>query len=550
MKVLVTGATGFVGTYVLRQLLEDDHEVRALVRPDSESKLGDLADRVEVVQGDITQPETLQGQFDGCDAVIHLVGILLNEDARRGITFERIHLDGARNVIDAAKAGGVKRFILMSANGAKPREDAVSAYQWTKFEAEEHLKQSGMAYVIFRPSAIFGQPGPGQPEFMSELGKSLLSIPLVPLPLFREGLPSIAQLVKGLSPFARRWQQQLTRNGTTAEMQPVAVENVAEGMVKALDSKVATGKTYSVAGRDRYRWGEILDLIGAARGRRRPRWKAIVPAFCLRILMTIPGIRALLPITEDALNMLLEGNVCSEVEFVRDFDVKLIPCNVATLAYLRSGAYAPMSASSPTSVTTASPGKFILRHYPVPQPNTGIGLAKFGMWVFLASEVMFFTGLIGAYIILRNAAPTWPLPSERLSLGLTAGMTFLLVVSSMTLVLALSGLQHGKRKKFLLFWGLTTVFGATFVGLQAYEWSHFLAHSGPGTDLFWAVFFTLTGFHGAHVTFGVLALVIVFVKALRGKYTATSHNTVENTGLYWHFVDLVWIILFTIIYLI
>ena len=195
MKVFVTGATGFVGTYVVRRLLDAEHEVRVLVRPGSDAKLGDVADRVEVVHGDVTNAETLVGQLDGCEAVIHLVGVLLREDARHGASFEKIHLEGARHVIDAAKAAGVTRFVLMSANGAKPREDAISAYQWTKYEAEEYLKQSGMDYVILRPSVIFGRPGPGQPEFATELSGSLLRIPLIPLPLFREGMPTLAQCV-------------------------------------------------------------------------------------------------------------------------------------------------------------------------------------------------------------------------------------------------------------------------------------------------------------------------------------------------------------------
>ena len=107
MKVFLTGSTGFVGSYVLRAMLEAGHEVRALTRPGSESRLtapsNDVADHLEIVRGDITQPATLDGLLDGCDAVVHLVGII-REDSRSGSTFERVHLDGARNVIDAAKA--------------------------------------------------------------------------------------------------------------------------------------------------------------------------------------------------------------------------------------------------------------------------------------------------------------------------------------------------------------------------------------------------------------------------------------------------------------
>jgi NADH dehydrogenase len=552
MKVFVTGATGFVGGYILRELLANDHDVTVLVRPGSEQRLNVLLDRVTVAYGDITQPDTLSGKLDGCDAVIHLVGII-REAPEVGITFERIHLDGAKHVIDAAKAAGVKRFILMSANGVKPRDEARSAYQWTKYEAEEYLKRSELEYVIFRPSVVFGKPSSGQPEFVSQLAKDMFGLPgFLPLPLFKEGLPSLASVVKGLFPFARKWQQDLSRNGATFEMQPVAVENVAEAFVKALTEPVAKNKTYAVGGPDRFRWGELLDTISYGLGRRKPRWKMPMPAFFIRILLNIGFLRSLLPISRDQLDMLTEGNVCNELPFFRDFNIKAIRFTPENIAYVGSGAYTPMSTSvgavSLSSRSRRQGGKWIVYHHAVPPSNTGVSLPKFGMWVFLASEVMFFTGLIGGYIVVRNAMPTWPHPTD-LNLGLVASMTFILIMSSMTLVLGLSGVQAGKQGKFKLFLGLTILFGAVFVGLQAVEWNHFLHHHLPKDDKFWAFFYTLTGFHGAHVSLGVIALIAIFVQALRGKYSAAKHNAVEVTGLYWHFVDLVWIILFTILYL-
>ncbi|MBM3213791.1 NAD-dependent epimerase/dehydratase family protein [Candidatus Poribacteria bacterium] len=551
MKVFLTGATGFVGSYVLRELLSAGHDVRVLLRRGSESKLGELADRVEVVHGDITQADTLTPGLDGVEAVVHLVGIL-REVPDAGVTFQRIHLEGAKNVIDAAKSAGVKRFLLMSANGAKPRADASSAYQWTKFEAEEHLRQSGMDYTIFRPSVVFGKPSKGQPEFVSQLAKDMFGLPgIIPLPLFREGLPSLAALVKGFVPFARRWQESLARDGSPFELQPVAIENLAEGIVKSLAVDAAKGKTYEVGGKARFRWGELLDVIGAGLGRSKPRWKAPVPAFLIRILLSIRFLRRLLPITRDQLDMLMEGNVCNELPFFRDLEVKAIPFTPQNIAYAGSGAYQPMNVSAAVAVASSSRrrgGKWVVYHHPIPPSNTGVSLAKFGMWVFLASEVMFFTGLIGAYIVVRNATPQWPRPTD-LNLGLVASMTFILIMSSMTLVLGLSGVQENKQGKFRVFLGLTILFGSIFVGLQAYEWAHFLAHHKPMENQFWGFFYTLTGFHGAHVTIGVIMLAALFVRALRGKYTAARHNAVEMVGLYWHFVDLVWIILFTILYL-
>ncbi|MGH7565385.1 MAG: cytochrome c oxidase subunit 3 [Gemmatimonadota bacterium] len=185
---------------------------------------------------------------------------------------------------------------------------------------------------------------------------------------------------------------------------------------------------------------------------------------------------------------------------------------------------------------------------------------KLGMWVFLLSEVMFFSSLIGAYIILRFAHPEqWAEPNQVLAVPLTGFNTFMLICSSVTMVKAFAAIEHGDQaglKKWLI---ATIILGASFVGIQVYEYIH-LAHEGfvpsvagyaaEGGPLYGSTFYTMTGFHGAHVTIGVLALIFTTVKAFRGKYSAEDYGGVEIMGLYWHFVDLVWIILFTIVYLI
>jgi heme/copper-type cytochrome/quinol oxidase subunit 3 len=185
---------------------------------------------------------------------------------------------------------------------------------------------------------------------------------------------------------------------------------------------------------------------------------------------------------------------------------------------------------------------------------------KLGMWVFLLSEVMFFSSLIGAYIILRFANPEqWAEPNQVLAVPLTGFNTFMLICSSVTMVKAFAAIEHGDQaglKKWLI---ATIILGASFVGIQVYEYIH-LAHEGfvpsvagyaaEGGPLYGSTFYTMTGFHGAHVTIGVLALIFTAVKAFRGQYSAEDYGGVEIMGLYWHFVDLVWIILFTIVYLI
>jgi len=198
---------------------------------------------------------------------------------------------------------------------------------------------------------------------------------------------------------------------------------------------------------------------------------------------------------------------------------------------------------------------------------------KLGMWVFLLSEVMFFTSLIGAYIILRFAHPDqFANPGVVLSVPLTAFNTFVLICSSVSMVKAFAAIEKGDQRGLKMWLLVTVLLGTFFVSVQVVEYIklasegfvpvaslyHAVARTGPlagteqmvGGPLYGATFYTMTGFHGAHVTIGVLCLWFVFWKAWKGEYTANEYGGVEIIGLYWHFVDLVWILLFTLVYLI
>ncbi|HEX9663027.1 MAG TPA: cytochrome c oxidase subunit 3 [Candidatus Binatia bacterium] len=185
-------------------------------------------------------------------------------------------------------------------------------------------------------------------------------------------------------------------------------------------------------------------------------------------------------------------------------------------------------------------------------PLTPESWGKLGMWLFLAGDAMSFGGLIVGYGILRHASTKWPVPAEVLGINLTALMTFVLIVSSVTMVLSLSAIQQGDRAKFNKFMGLTILGGLFFLGCQAYEWTHLLHDVLPkynlsfSKDLFATTFFVLTGFHGMHVSGGVIYNICVFLAVNRGRYEAKH---VEIAALYWHFVDLVWILIFTFVYL-
>ena len=193
---------------------------------------------------------------------------------------------------------------------------------------------------------------------------------------------------------------------------------------------------------------------------------------------------------------------------------------------------------------------------PAESPLTPESWGKLGMWIFLAGDAMSFGGLLAAYGALRYGSPDWPLPSHVLGIALTGFMTLLLICSSVTMVKGLAALQDGDRKGLCRFLALTILGGATFLGMQAFEWTHLIERglgltANPwGASQFGTTFFILTGFHGCHVFAGVVYLSAVLTKALRGGYSPTDYNGVEMVGLYWHFVDLVWILVFTFVYLV
>jgi len=182
--------------------------------------------------------------------------------------------------------------------------------------------------------------------------------------------------------------------------------------------------------------------------------------------------------------------------------------------------------------------------------STGLPNRKLLMWAFIGSECMLFGSLIITYLVYRGRSIVGPYPEELLNIPFITVTTFVLLMSSLTMVLALAAVQRNDMRQGKLWLLMTALLGLVFLSGQVYEFSHFV-HEGLGltTNLFGASFFLLTGTHGAHVFVGVIWLTTLFVLAVRGKLTSANAETVEITGLYWHFVDVVWIVLFTIIYL-
>jgi heme/copper-type cytochrome/quinol oxidase subunit 3 len=186
-----------------------------------------------------------------------------------------------------------------------------------------------------------------------------------------------------------------------------------------------------------------------------------------------------------------------------------------------------------------------------PHTSTGLDNTKMAMWAFLGSECLFFGSMITSYLLYRNNVVAGPKPHEIYDIPYTSVSSFVLLMSSLTMVLALAAIQRGDHKG-LRAWLLATAFlGLVFIGGQIYEFTTFVNEGLTlSTSAFGSAFFMLTGFHGAHVTVGILMLLSLFGLSVAGRLEQEDARKVELIGLYWHFVDIVWIVIFTVVYLI
>jgi cytochrome c oxidase subunit 3/cytochrome o ubiquinol oxidase subunit 3 len=200
-----------------------------------------------------------------------------------------------------------------------------------------------------------------------------------------------------------------------------------------------------------------------------------------------------------------------------------------------------------------------VEHADHPPSSTGLDSRKLLMWLFLASDCMFFGSLIAMYMINRGEAERMflagqgvgPVPHEILDIPYTSISAFVLLMSSLTMVLALASIQRGNQRGLRIWLSATAALGLVFLGGQFFEFTAFYREGlGLTTNMFSTSFFTLTGFHGAHVTIGVIWLISIVIVSLRGGMRQDQSMNVEIAGLYWHFVDIVWIVIFTLVYLI
>ncbi|MEX0690818.1 MAG: cytochrome c oxidase subunit 3 [Gemmatimonadales bacterium] len=183
--------------------------------------------------------------------------------------------------------------------------------------------------------------------------------------------------------------------------------------------------------------------------------------------------------------------------------------------------------------------------------STGLDSRKIAFWAFIGSECLLFGTLISTYLVYQGRSVVGPTTHEILNIPLTSVSTFVLLFSSLAMVLGLAGVQRAHPMMARVWIGVTALMGLVFLSFQVYEFRHFVAHGlGFTTNLFGSTFFTLTGFHGAHVFVGVVWLTTLLVRSFQGKLGPEKATQVEIAGLYWHFVDVVWIVIFTVVYLI
>ena len=183
--------------------------------------------------------------------------------------------------------------------------------------------------------------------------------------------------------------------------------------------------------------------------------------------------------------------------------------------------------------------------------STGLSNNKLAMWLFLGSECLLFGGLISTYMLYRGRSEGGPGPNQIFDIPLTSVSSFILLMSSLTMVLAVNSAKRNDQRNTNLWLTITAALGALFVGGQVYEFTAFYQEGlGYTTSLFGSSFYTLTGFHGVHVSLGIIMLLVLVGIITRDRITGDRAEVVELVGLYWHFVDVVWVVIFTLVYLI
>lgn len=278
MNVFVAGGTGYIGNYIIDQLLKDGHRVRALVRKGSGPKLRSTS--VEAIPGDLSDPGSLNNALEGCSAVIYGVG-LIREFPAQGITFELAHVTGVRRLAEKAQRAGIRRWIHLSANGVHP--DTPDGYRRTKYRAEEFIKVQNLDYTILRPSVVFGGETDSTVNFVTTVKDTITSMPVV-VPVIGSG---------------------------TYLLQPVHVGDLAQAVSAILGMRSTFQKTYSVCGAQSISYNQIVDRI-TRRYNLKKKIKIHIPTVLVRTLASLFQPFGPFPVTVEQIDMLAGGNTCAD----------------------------------------------------------------------------------------------------------------------------------------------------------------------------------------------------------------------------------------------
>ena len=316
MKVALIGGTGYVGSYIIDELIDHDHVPRLLVRDGSEHKVTQ-PEKCEIINGNIEDDEAIGQTLDDCDAVIYLIA-LIREFPSRGLTNEKLQFKGSKRVAEIAEEKGVKRFLLMSALGADPNPNG-SKYMQAKHLAEQSIKNTGLNWTIIRPSSLFGDPRGGErPEFCMMLDKLMLS--LIPYPKI---LPFPApSFFTGMNPL----------DAGNYALSMIHVKDIASVFVKVLADEDSMKQTIEIGGNREATWNEIVTSIAKVTGRK----VIMVPApfFVISFIAGILDRFKWFPAGKDQLNDLVKGSVCDSSELLNKYDIEPIPFDIKNLKYI------------------------------------------------------------------------------------------------------------------------------------------------------------------------------------------------------------------------
>jgi len=306
--VAVTGGTGFVGRRVVATLLDRGHQVRALVRDASASKLDS---RATAVPGSLGDSAALDALVRGADAVVHLVGIIM-EKPRLGQTFDAIHHRSTVALLDAARKAGVKRWVQMSALGVRP--DALSDYHRTKWLGEQAVRASGVPWTILRPSLIHGPEG----EFM-QMVKGFWTKPFNPPLVVPDPSAGLSRLyMRQCVPY---FGGGIFGNEPAGLLQPIYVDDVAACFVAALDRPGSIEETYGLGGPDFYTWRELYRTIQRLLPGALDKRILAIPAWYAKMMTSLPLVGGLLPFNRDQVVMSQEDATCNPAKAITDLGV-------------------------------------------------------------------------------------------------------------------------------------------------------------------------------------------------------------------------------------